>query len=352
MDQAVDGDLDPGGVADVVGGLAGDVARGAVVELGGDHELLVQGPGRREPLGREDPERPDPGRRGPIIAATRGDPAQQGLGLDRSAGKPQAALVGYAGRRLQEGQAPLRRQAVDAPAELVVGQRLEIEVRIVAPQAEPEAALAAQVAVAGPHVAAGLRKQRDDVGAEARRPMLRRVDRRGSRPQTDRPPTSPEDPPLPSACGRTTPCGRDRRYRRRLHDEPAVAGHVAERAVRQSGGHGELLATVRTREDDGCRLDAQAWASPNRRATAIEPENTSDRDSAARPRRHDVPQPGSGSTFGEWIGTVVSFHIPVHPAESRSAERSIAHDGREAGGMFDNILTVANARRQPSRDEA
>ena len=54
LDQAVRGDLDPGGVAEVVGGLAGDVAGRAVVELGGDDELLFLGPRgpRPAPTGR------------------------------------------------------------------------------------------------------------------------------------------------------------------------------------------------------------------------------------------------------------------------------------------------------------
>ena len=83
--------------------------------------------------------------------------------------------VGLSTIRLRSGAIRL-----NAAAELVVRQRREIERRVVAPQAEPEASLAVQVAVAGPHVAAGLGQERDDVGAEARRPRPRRIARPGA----------------------------------------------------------------------------------------------------------------------------------------------------------------------------
>ncbi len=79
----VDGDLGAGRVADVVGGLPGDVAGRAIVEDRRDDELLVEGPGRQDPLGGNDTQRFDPGRGGSIISGTRGDPGEQGLGLDR-----------------------------------------------------------------------------------------------------------------------------------------------------------------------------------------------------------------------------------------------------------------------------
>ena len=105
VNQPVDGDLGAGGVADVVGGLPGDVAGRAVVELGGDDELLVEGARRQDPLGGKDPQRLDAGSGGPIIAGARGDPGEQGLGLDRVAREPQAPFVGDGPRRLEHDQA-------------------------------------------------------------------------------------------------------------------------------------------------------------------------------------------------------------------------------------------------------
>ncbi len=55
MNLAVDRDLGAGGVADIIGGLARDVAGRAVVEVGGDDELLVEtAPGARNPFSGED----------------------------------------------------------------------------------------------------------------------------------------------------------------------------------------------------------------------------------------------------------------------------------------------------------
>ncbi len=95
-------------VADVVGRLPRDVAGRAILELGGDDELLVDAP-VQDPLGGEDAERLDPSSLRAIAAGARGDPADQRLGLDRIRAKSDAPFVGDLTGRLADDQAFARR---------------------------------------------------------------------------------------------------------------------------------------------------------------------------------------------------------------------------------------------------
>ena len=104
--------------------------------------------------------------------------------------------------------------AVDAPAERVAGQRGEVERGVVAAEAEPEAPLAVDVAVAGPHVAAGLREQRGHVEPVARPAAAAPGRATSTATSADRPAGLDHGAgPCPSAAGRDDARRRDRRRR-------------------------------------------------------------------------------------------------------------------------------------------
>ena len=108
-------DLSAGRIADVISGLTRHVAGRAIVKLGRDDKLLVECAGRGNPLGRENPERLEPGRGRPIVAGSRADPAQQRLGLDRIPAEPLAAFVrdravGLRTIKLRSGSIRLKRR--------------------------------------------------------------------------------------------------------------------------------------------------------------------------------------------------------------------------------------------------
>ena len=197
-------------------------------------------PGASDPLGGKDPERPSPwaamcrSSRPP----RRSSRSRVSASIDsrRNRWPPSWETAG----RLEDDQAPLGHDRVDAPAELVAGQRAVIEVRVLAAEAEPEAALAAQIAVAGAHVAAGLGEQRDDVGRESSPAASPPHSRPGASASTDRPRNIARMTPSVGPW-RDNAAGRDDRERRRAPrptgsrgSRPGASRPLAER-------HGELL---------------------------------------------------------------------------------------------------------------
>ena len=239
-------------------------------------------PGRSDPLGREDPQRLDPGSDGPIVAATRGDPARAGSAASiesRANRRPPSwgiAAVGLRTIKLRSGAIRLSRR----PSWSWVSDSM-IEGRVVAPQAEPEAPLPFRL----PWQAPMLQPALESSGTTSVRKLAGRahvgtldadLDLGGLIPER-----SPGASPLPSALGRTTPPAADRRDPRRLDDEPALRGDVAERAVCRRERHGELLPRL-GRPDDGCRLDLEADGSHRnaRRSTGESAAGASSQSSA------------------------------------------------------------------------
>ena len=130
---------------------------------------------------------------------------------------------GLSKTRLSPGAIRLKRRP---PASCVSDARSNAG--IVAPQAQSKAALAVQVPMASPHVAARLGEKRDDVGAQTGRPHPGRTLDPQIDSRAERSPMLTRTRPCPSALGSTTPFAAHFGDRARLDAEPAEAGHVAD----------------------------------------------------------------------------------------------------------------------------
>ena len=178
--------------------------------------------------------------------------------------------------RFADDQAVRRCDQVDATSKLIASQCLEIERRVLAPQAEPEASLAIEIAVARPHVAAGLGEEWDDIGAKTDR--SRSVDPfdRDAGFHAVRPSNTTRKKAWPSARGRTTPPASivaivlgSRTYRQR-----AVTSRTE--SIFRAKGHGELLARVTSVQPDCRRLDARASAQFRSACATLRPDSRGD----------------------------------------------------------------------------
>ena len=153
-DAALVVDARDGGVGRAVAGQARHVAGRAVGETRPDDELLLaRGIVQDARRGRHD--QPDQrGRVRGIGPDALGHPVAEDAVADAVGPHPLAALVGGQAGPLQEDQARLGLERVGAPGAVLARQGLEVEGRVVAAQAEPEAVLARGSAVAGTLVAA------------------------------------------------------------------------------------------------------------------------------------------------------------------------------------------------------
>ena len=97
-----------------------------------------------------------------------GDPGAEQLVVRLARLREDAADVRHGAGHLEQHQARVRGDAVEAAAFEVVGERAVVEDRIVAAQRQLEAVLALRGAVAGAGVAAHARQRRHHVADEAR----------------------------------------------------------------------------------------------------------------------------------------------------------------------------------------
>src|SRR5262249_55582107 len=168
-----------------------------------------------------------------------------------------AAFVGKRPGRLEHDQAVLRRHAAKPPAELVVSKRFVVSRRVIASQAEPEPALAVEVAMARPLIASGLGEQRSYVGAKTGcafrgRPgypqrnllgLIAEADSQRGLSVGNRPDNGP---------------GRDFTDRAWLDHETASGCDVAQRSIGLVKRYRKLLARCSAVQDHGCWFHREA----------------------------------------------------------------------------------------------
>src|SRR5205823_3433921 len=157
------------------------VAVRAVGEARADDELLLARGIIQDARRRRHDQPNESGHASRVGPDTLGHPVAEDAVADAVLPHPLAALVGHPAGPLQEDQARLGLERVGAPGAALARQGLEVEGRIVAAQAEPEAVLARGSAMAGTLVAAGLGQRGQDLVGElngSRRPGLANPDAR------------------------------------------------------------------------------------------------------------------------------------------------------------------------------
>ncbi len=133
--------------------------------------------------------------------------------------------MGDLGRRLGQQQALLGRGREEPPASPFLDQRLVVERRLEAEQAEPEPVLTARLAVASARVAAELGEDRHDLVGEVDRPPAANS-RTVTGTSTSRPPDRTVIVAVPSPCADDQARGVDRRRPRVRAGELGRAGQV------------------------------------------------------------------------------------------------------------------------------
>ncbi len=215
--------------------------------------------------------------------------------------QPDAALMRRAAGPLEEEQAVLRPQAIDAAAGFGTGEGVEIEVGIEAAQAEAEAVLALRGAVAGALVAAGAREGGDDVGAEVDGGRLGGAGGGGGEGVVPSIPSS-----LPNFASPTKPSQSPANKHPSILSGRMRPIHVIlkERRLRENGSKGRgTIGQERQGPDKNSRHDAR---SPVRHRVALRLHKTVFQSSASvSPAVFMMPCcVPVGRVWLEWTGTV------------------------------------------------
>ncbi|MEI9897720.1 MAG: hypothetical protein WDN28_28650 [Chthoniobacter sp.] len=140
----------------IVDGEAGDVARGAVGEFGGDGQLDFSGGLDDHAIRELHVEFGELGRLDAGIRRAVAQPAEENGVFRGVDGEPLAAFVGQGSGGLEQDEAVFRLEEIDAPPGLVAGECLPVEIGVLPAQGKLEAAFAGGIAVAPAGVAPGL----------------------------------------------------------------------------------------------------------------------------------------------------------------------------------------------------